>query len=151
MEQPQFNLLGEFKNLYVKILLLQALYDVPIYAKTVQDLCVRKPGRKPRDPPTIHVLGKISQLIMGKALLAKYDDPWNPTVIVHIGDTQIPNVFVDLVASINIMTIEVVQKLGLANLRLTPTIFELPNRSTIKPKGILDDLVFLVYSCEYAT
>ena len=35
VEQPHFNLLGELKNLYVKIPLLQALHDVPIYAKTV--------------------------------------------------------------------------------------------------------------------
>ena len=33
--QPQFNSLGELKNIYVKIPLLQALQDVPIYAKTV--------------------------------------------------------------------------------------------------------------------
>ena len=66
VEQPQFNLLGELKNIYVKIPLLQALHDVPIYSKTVRDLCVRKPGRKPRDPPTVHVTGKLSELIMGK-------------------------------------------------------------------------------------
>ena len=85
--QPQFNLLGELKNIYVKILLLQALQDVTIYARTVRDLCTRKPGRKPRDPPTIHVIGKLSALIMGKTLLAKYDDPGNPTVTVQIGNT----------------------------------------------------------------
>ena len=56
VEQPQFNLLGELKNIYVKIPLLQALHDVPIYAKKIRDLCVRKPGRNPRDPPTVHVL-----------------------------------------------------------------------------------------------
>ena len=82
MEHPQFNLMGELTNLYVKIPLLQALHDVPIYAKTIQDLCVRKPGRKPRDPPTVHVLGKKFKLIMGKTLLAKYNDPEVPTVIV---------------------------------------------------------------------
>ena len=68
---PQFNLLGELKNLYVKIPLLQDLQDVPIYARTVHDLCTKKPGRKPRDPPTIHVIGKLSALITGKTLLAK--------------------------------------------------------------------------------
>ena len=81
--QPQFNILGELKNMYVKIPLLQALHDVPIYARTVRDLCTRKPGRKPRDPPTVHVIGKLSKLIMGKTLLAKYDNPGNPTVTVH--------------------------------------------------------------------
>ena len=42
-EKPCFNLLGELKNIYVKVPLLQALDDVPIYAKTVRDLCVKKP------------------------------------------------------------------------------------------------------------
>ena len=80
MEQSQFNLLGELLNLYVKISLLQSLHDIPIYAKIVRYLCVRKPRRNPRDPPTIHVIGKISELIMGKNLLAKYDDPRNAIV-----------------------------------------------------------------------
>jgi hypothetical protein len=34
-ELPAFNLLGELQNLYVKIPLLQALRDVPIYARTM--------------------------------------------------------------------------------------------------------------------
>ena len=62
--QPQFNLLGELKNIYVKIPLLQALQDVPIYARTVRDLCTRKPGRKPRDAPTVHIIGKLTALII---------------------------------------------------------------------------------------
>ena len=40
---------------------------------------------------------------MGKIPLAKYDDPRNPTIVVQIGDTQIPNVLVDLGATINII------------------------------------------------
>jgi len=47
------------------------------------------------------------------------------------------------------MTIETVRKLGLTNLRPTPTILELADRSTIKPEGILDDLVISVDSWEY--
>ena len=132
--QPQFNLLGELKNLYVKIPLLQDLQDVPIYARTVWDLCTRKLGRKPRDPPIVHVIGKLSALITGKTLLSKYDDPGNPIVTMHIGHTQIPNVLVDLGAAINVMTIETVRKLGLTNLRPTPTVLELADRSTIKPE-----------------
>ena len=87
---------------------------------------------------------------MGKTLLAKYDDPGNPTVTVQIGNTQIPNVLVYLGVTINVMAIEIVRKLGLTNLRTTPTVLELADRSTIKPKGILDDLIILVDSWEYA-
>ena len=42
--QPQFNLLGELKSIYVKIPLLQALQDVPIYARNIQDLAQRNQG-----------------------------------------------------------------------------------------------------------
>ena len=49
--------------------------DVPIYAKTVRDLCLKRPGRKPKDPPTIHVIGKLSDLMLGKDTHIKYDDP----------------------------------------------------------------------------
>ena len=86
---------------------------------------------------------------MGKTLLAKYNGPGNPTVIVHIGYTQILKVLVDLGATINVMTIETVRKLGLTNLWPTPTILELADRSTIKPEGILDDLVVSIDSWEY--
>jgi hypothetical protein len=44
VELPSFNLLGELQNMHVNIPLLQAIRDVPIYAKTVRDLCIRKPG-----------------------------------------------------------------------------------------------------------
>ena len=86
---------------------------------------------------------------MGKTLLAKYDDPRSPTVTMQIGSTQIPNVLVDLGATINVMTIETVRKLGITNLRTTTTILELEDRSTIKPEGILNDLVISVDSWEY--
>ena len=44
------------------------------------------------------------------------------------------------------MTIETIRKLGLTNLRPTPTILELEDRSTIKLEGILDDLVISINS-----
>ena len=83
--------------------------------------------------------------------MTKYDDPGNPTVTVQIGHTQIPNVLVDLGVAINVITIETVRKLGLTNIRPTPTILELADRSTIKPEGIMDDLVISVDSWEYPT
>ena len=54
---PQFDLENELKNVCIKIPLLHAIKDVPIYSKLVRELCLKKPGRKQKDPPTIHVLG----------------------------------------------------------------------------------------------
>jgi hypothetical protein len=66
LEPPAFNLLGELQNLYVKIPLLQALRDVPIYARTVRDICIKKPGRKAKDPLTVHVMGDLAALMSEK-------------------------------------------------------------------------------------
>ena len=44
------NLEIELRNICVKILLLQAIKDIPIYAKIVRDLCIKNPGRKRKDP-----------------------------------------------------------------------------------------------------
>ena len=118
----QFQPFRRVEKLYVRIRLLQDLHDVPIYAKTVRDLVVKKPGRIPKDPPTMHVVGKLSEIIMGRDPLAKYDDLGNPIVTIYIGQVQIPNVLTDLGASINIMTIETIRELGITDLKPTPTI-----------------------------
>eukprot|EP00253_Pinus_taeda_P014562 PITA_14562 len=124
LEPPSFNLLGELQNLYVKIPHLQALRDVPIYARTVRDICIKKPGRKAKDPLTVHVMGDLVALIA----------------------------LVDLVAAINIMTLETAQLLQLKNvIRETPTILELANRSTIKPEGVIEDLIISVKYWNYPT
>jgi hypothetical protein len=95
--QPEFDFLGELKNVCVKILLFQAIKDVPIYSKVVQELFLRKPGRKQKDPQTVHVMGKLSYLMMGGVLTAKYSDPGSPVVNVKINNTLIRNTLMTLV------------------------------------------------------
>eukprot|EP00253_Pinus_taeda_P010977 PITA_10977 len=152
LEPHAFNLLGELQNLYVKIPLLQALRDVPIYARTVRDIGIKKPGRKAKDPLTVHVMGDLATLMSGKTPPVKYSDPGHPTVTVQVGKTFVSGVLVDLGAAINIMTLEIVQLLQLKNvIRETPTILELADRSTIKPEGVIEDLIISVESWNYPT
>jgi hypothetical protein len=64
---PNFDIVGELKNLYIKIPLLQALQDIPIYAKMIKELCGRTTIMKIKDPSsTIHVVGALSDLILGR-------------------------------------------------------------------------------------
>ena len=99
--------------------------DVPIYAKTIRDLCLKRLGRKPKDPPTIHVIGKLSDLMLGKDTPVKYDDPGNPVLTIQINHINLPNTLVDLGAAINVMTTGTLSALQLPNPRPTPTILEL--------------------------
>lgn len=65
MTIPEFDILDELKNSYVKIPLLQTIKEIPIYAKIVKVLCIKKTGKK-KDPTTILVIGKLSSLMSTK-------------------------------------------------------------------------------------
>jgi hypothetical protein len=107
------------KNVCVKIPLFQAIKYVPIYARVVRELCLKKPGRKQKDPPTVQVLGHLADLMLGNILTTKYTDPGSPIVYVHINNICISNTLIDLGAVINVMTKETMEKLQLNNLRQT--------------------------------
>jgi len=62
IEYLDFDLLGELKNICVKIPLLQAIQDIPIYAKTIKELCTKIPMRKIKVTPTIHLVRNLSDL-----------------------------------------------------------------------------------------
>jgi hypothetical protein len=129
--------------------LFQAIKDVPIYSKEVQEICLRKLGKRLKDPQIVHVMGKFSELMMGGVLTAKYFDPGSVVVNVQINNKLISNTLIYLGSTINVMTCETMQALGLTSLREIPIVLQLENRSTIKPGGILEDIVVSIYSWEY--
>lgn len=123
--QAEFDLLGELHNLFVKIPLLQAMKDVPIYAKTLREYYSKKPTKKSKDPLTIHFMGKLLDFMMGNSMLVKYGHLWNPILTVQINGIEISNVLVDLGAAITVITTETMHMLGICNLKHTPTMLEL--------------------------
>ena len=49
--------MDQIKKMIVKIPLLDALKEVPIYNKAIKEACIKKTRRKKKDPASIHVLG----------------------------------------------------------------------------------------------
>eukprot|EP00253_Pinus_taeda_P024635 PITA_24635 len=95
-------------------------------------------------------MGKLTALMTEKDPPVKYGDLSHPTVTVQVGKTFVSKILVDLGAAINIMTLETTQLLQLKHLiRETPTILELADCSTIKPEGVIEDLVISVESWNY--
>jgi hypothetical protein len=43
----------ELRNVCIKIPLLQAIKDIPIYAKIIRDIFLKKLGRKKKEPPLV--------------------------------------------------------------------------------------------------
>ena len=127
MPQSEFDLLRELRNVYVKIPLFQAIKDIPIYSKVVRELSLKKPGRKRKDPPTVHVIGDLAELMMGNTIAAKYSNPGNPVVKVQINDNSLSNTLIDLGAAINVMTKQTMDRLGITHLRKNYTILQFPD------------------------
>jgi len=119
---PNYDFLDELKNVCIKIPLLQAIREIPILAKTIKELSLKRPGRKPRDTRRIHLVGKIADIMMGKITMQKYVDPGSPIVKTHINGIEIPNTLIDLGAPINIMSRQTMEQLKLPNLLFTPTL-----------------------------
>ena len=139
----------ELKNLYIKIPLLQAIQDIPIYEKTIKELCVKKPRRTITNNPKVQVVGTLSDLLSRKETPVKYEDPGNPIVTVQIYGQTFSNALVDLGGTINILTTTTCQKLGITLVEPTSTLLELADRSVVRLEGTLHDVMVSVDSWEY--
>ena len=141
--------MGELKNLYIKIPLLQAIQDIPIYAKTIKELCIKKPTRRIKNNPTVQVVGTLSDMLSGREAPVKYEDPGNPIVTVQIYGQTFSNALIDLGAAISILTTTTCQKLGITSVEPTSTLLELANRYVVRLEGTLHDVMVSVDSWEY--
>ena len=88
---PDYNFLDELKNVCIKIPLLQAIKEIPILAKTIKELSLKKTGKRTKDTKRIHLVGKIADIMMGKITMQKYVDPGSPIFKTHINGVEIPN------------------------------------------------------------
>eukprot|EP00253_Pinus_taeda_P023586 PITA_23586 len=146
---PDYDFLDELKNVYIKIPLFQAIREIPILAKTIKELSLKRPGRKPRDTRRIYLVEKIADIMMGKITMQKYVDPRSVIVKTHINGVEIPNTLIDLGAAINIMIRQTMEQLKLPNLLFTPSLLQLADRSMIKLDGVLEDISVSLGSLEY--
>jgi hypothetical protein len=109
-----------------------------------------KPVRKIKNSSsTVHVVGALSDLILGRQEPIKYSDPGNPIVTIQIQGCCFPNALVDLGATINILTMETCNTLGFDSFKPTKIMLQLAYRSVVQPVGTLHDIAISVDSWEY--
>lgn len=121
--------------------MFQAIKDIPIYGKSIKEACLKKLGRKKKDPQIVHVMGQLADIMLGKFTIPKYIDPGSHVVKVAINGTQIKNALIDLRVTINVMTKDVMQQLNITSLRSTPTVLQLADSSIVRPNGMVEDIV----------
>jgi hypothetical protein len=88
--------------------------------------------------------------MLGTLFVPKYLDPRIPMVDVHIKKNLIHNTLIYLEEEINVTTKDTMLRLNLqGSLRHTSSLIQLADRSTIDTKGMIEEIIVFVDSCEY--
>ena len=131
-----------FKKLELNIPFLDAIREMPSYAKHLKDLLSKK--RKWEKYETIHLPENCSAILLNK-LPPKQGDPGSFTIPCQIGSLTFAKSLCDLGASINLMPLSVFRKLGLGDEPPPTTIsLQLADRSVTYPRGLIEDLLVKV-------
>ncbi|XP_016446474.1 uncharacterized protein LOC107771581 [Nicotiana tabacum] len=129
------------KQLSVNIPLLEALKDIPMYAKRTKDFLSKKINFQ--DMATVQ-LSMECCVVVTRPISQKLKDPGSFTIPCMIGDYSFAKALCDLGASINLMPLAIYKKLGLPSLRPTVMRLQLADRTLAHPESIIDDVLVQV-------
>ena len=125
----------------INIPLLDAIKQVPSYAKFLKDLCTIK--RKLNVQKKAFLTEQVSSIIQHKSP-PKYKDPGCPTISCVIGNFRVDQALLDLGASVNLLPYSVYTQLGLGELKPTTITLQLADRSVKIPRGVVEDVLVQV-------
>jgi hypothetical protein len=136
------DILNVFRQVKVNIPLLDAIQQIPSYAKYLKDLCIVK--RKHHVQKKAFLTKQVSAILQCNTPV-KYKDPGCPTISCIIGNFNIDRALLDLGASVNLLPYSVYEQLGLGELKPTKVVLQLADRSIRKPRGIVEDVLVKIH------
>ncbi|RDX97361.1 hypothetical protein CR513_19873, partial [Mucuna pruriens] len=141
-------LLKMFRRVEINIPLLDAIKQVPKYAKFVKELCVHK-RRKIKGSREIG--GVVSALTRNEEITVgapnmpkKCRDPRIFSVPCTISECTFVDAMLDLGASINVMPVSIYRALNFGDLEPIGMTIQHVNRSIVQPLGVLEDVLIQV-------
>ncbi|KAH9648339.1 hypothetical protein KPL70_025542 [Citrus sinensis] len=140
-EEQEKDILETFRKVEVNIPLLDAIKQIPRYAKVLKELCTSK--RKLRGDEKVH-MGENVSAVLQKKLPPKCKDPGMFTIPCKIGSVRVEKALLDLGASINVMPRSIYSSLNIGPLKETGVIIQLADRSNAYPDGVLEDVLVQV-------
>ena len=139
-ERQYARFLDIFKRLQINIPFMEAMEQMPTYARFMKELLTRK-RKVPEE--TVRLEEKCSAIIQ-KTLPMKAKDPGSFTIPVTIGSLPVGKALLDLGASINLMPLSMVKRIRTLEVKPTRMILQLANRSVISPYGVAEDVLVKV-------
>ncbi|GJV70021.1 DNA-directed DNA polymerase [Tanacetum coccineum] len=140
-EAQQRKFLENLKQLHINLPFIEALAQMPKYAKFMKSLLTNK--AKLKEACTITMNERCSTVLLNK-LSSKEKDLGSFTIPCNIGQLHIDNALADLGASISLMPYMMYEKLGLGEPNSTRMSLELADRSIQYPRGILENVLIKV-------
>ena len=123
----------------VNIPLIDAMKQIPRYAKFLKDMCTHR--RRIWGDERVNLGRNVSALIQ-PTMPTKCKDPGTFAIPCTIGETFFSDAMIDLGASINVMPHSVYTSLQV--IELQPTGIQLSNRSTTHPTWMIEDVLVRV-------
>ncbi|XP_070668931.1 uncharacterized protein [Malus domestica] len=140
-EEAEKDILETFRKVQVNIPLLDAIRQVPRYAKFLKELCTT---RKRISTKEVVKVGENVSAILQRKLPPKCKDPGSFMIPCVIGNTRFESAMLDLGASINVMPYSIYASMNLGELKNDGVIIQLADRSNAYPKGVLEDVLVQV-------
>ncbi|XP_048502790.1 UBA domain-containing protein Mud1-like [Beta vulgaris subsp. vulgaris] len=137
LEKKYGKFLDILKKLHINIPFLDAISEMPSYAKFLKDMLSNK--RKIEENVTVSLTAECSAILQNK-LPKKLGDPGSYSILVKLGDIEIKNVLCDFGASVSLMPLSICKKLNMGELKPTRISLQLADRTVKFPLGILEDV-----------
>ncbi|CAN6706480.1 unnamed protein product [Malus baccata var. baccata] len=134
-EEEEKDVLETFRKVQVNIPLLDAIKQIPKYAKCLKKLCTTK--KRFQEKEVVQVSENVSAMIQRK-LPSKCKDPGSFTIPCVIGNTRFKSAMLDLGVSINVMPYSIYASMNLGKLKNDGVIIQLADRSNAYPKGVVE-------------
>ncbi|XP_057247947.1 uncharacterized protein LOC130590072 [Beta vulgaris subsp. vulgaris] len=126
LEKKYGKFLDILKKLHINIPFLEAIYEMPSYAKFLKDMLSNK--RKIEENATVSLTAECSAILQNK-LPKKLGDSGSYSIPVKLGDIEIKKALCDLGASVSLMPLSICKKLQLGEPKLTRISLQLADRT----------------------
>ncbi|XP_021992121.1 uncharacterized protein LOC110888932 [Helianthus annuus] len=130
-----------FKQVKINLPLLDAIKQVPAYAKYLKELCTQK--RHNKFPKKIALTEKVSAVLSGD-LPPKLQDPGAPLIPIQVGEFKMSRALLDLGASVSILPGSLYDQYNFGPLKQADTTVVLADLTLKLPRGILRDVIVKV-------
>ncbi|CAN6453582.1 unnamed protein product [Victoria cruziana] len=145
------DMLEMFRSVRINLPLLDAIQQVPAYARFLKELCTRK--RKSRRVPECVMLSAGTSSLLQRRLPPKLEDPGAPIIPCMLGDIHVERALLDLGASVNVLPGCFYDACKLEGLKPINMTIQMADRSVKRSRGVLEDVLIkiedLIFSVDF--